>query len=208
MARRKRRQSDEAPGWVWMLFGLGIGLIIAFGVYMNLQPESSAAPAATVAAQPSAAEPVSEAPAPAAERAPAPKPDPVPEAAPAAQPESAGAADDDSMDFSFYDVLASFEVIIPEVESPAVRPEEVAEVSDPGVYVIQAGSFATRADAETQRARLALLGIETRVQRVSIDDRTFHRVRTGPIVDLGQLNSIRARLLAENIDSMVMRMTE
>ena len=51
MARRKRK-SDEAPGWVWMLFGLGIGLIIAFGVYMNGGPATSAPAATPVAAQP------------------------------------------------------------------------------------------------------------------------------------------------------------
>lgn len=201
MARRKRK-SDEAPGWVWMLFGLGIGLIVALGVYMNLQPAAPDASPAAVAAQPVAAEPIVEIP------PPAPQPAPAPPPATESQPQQQDTAEEESMQYSFYDVLASFEVVIPEVESPAVRREEVAEVSDPGIYVVQAGSFATQADAETQRARLALLGIETRVQRVAIDHRTFHRVRTGPIENLDQLNSIRARLLGENIDSMVMRMTE
>ena len=31
-------------------------------------------------------------------------------------------------------------------------------------------------------------GIESHIQRVSIDDRTYHRVRIGPIDDLEELN--------------------
>ena len=37
MARRNRNSSrrESAPGWVWMLFGLGLGLIVAIGVYLR-----------------------------------------------------------------------------------------------------------------------------------------------------------------------------
>lgn len=207
MARRKRkRSSDEAPGWVWMLFGLGIGLIIALGVYLNTRTDHVVAtnmPTAPVAAQPQ----------------PQPQPTtPEPEAATADAPavensaaESVPADDggkEDSYLFGFYEMLPDFEVVIHEVETPAPRAEDLVEIADPGVYVVQAGSFMAAADAEAQRARLALLGIESRLQRVSIDDRTFHRVRVGPIQDLDELNSIRARLLEGGIDSMIMRMTQ
>ena len=38
MAARKRRRSrskQEYPGWLWMLFGLSIGLSVAFAVYVK-----------------------------------------------------------------------------------------------------------------------------------------------------------------------------
>jgi cell division protein FtsN len=73
---------------------------------------------------------------------------------------------------------------------------------------LQAGSFGNADDAERQRANLALLGVESRVQRVSIDDRTFHRVRIGPIDELAELNSVRARLREADVDFLVMRMSD
>lgn len=196
MARRRKRKSDEAPGWVWMLFGLGIGLIIAFGVFVNTRPDATT----PSTAQPTPAQPAEPLPV-----AAPPEPEPEPEVV--AQPQTPDTeSGEDPNRFSFYDLLPSFEVVIPEVETPAAQAREVAAIADPGVYVLQAGSFLTATDAEAQRARLALLGVESRIQRVSIDDRNFHRVRIGPIEDLDELNSIRARLIGAEIESIVMRM--
>mgnify|MGYP001814156303 FL=1 len=41
MAKRKRRRStrrkkkQEYPGWLWMLFGLSLGLSVAFAIYVK-----------------------------------------------------------------------------------------------------------------------------------------------------------------------------
>jgi cell division protein FtsN len=187
-----------------MLFGLGIGLIIALGVYMNGRPTPNAPASEPVAAR--------RAESPVAESEPiTPVPEPVQQPEPetvvtsAAPPASEDGENPER--FGFFELLPNFEVIIPEVETAAPRTEAVAAIEDPGVYVIQAGSFLTEADADAQRARLALLGIESRIQRVSIDDRTFHRVRIGPVEDLDELNSIRSRLLGSGVESMIMRIT-
>lgn len=182
---RKRRRNEEAPGWVWMLFGLAIGLIIALGVYVNGRPNvTENAPIARI------------------EEAPV-----VTEAAPVEPPtQTIETAAENPDRFSFYDLLPQFEVIVPEIEQAAPRTNPTVAINEPGTYVLQAGSFLTAEDAESQRARLALLGIESRLQRVSIDDRTFHRVRIGPISDLDTLNSIRSRLLDAEVESLVMRM--
>ena len=45
------------------------------------------------------------------------------------------------------------------------------------------------ADADRLQASLALLGFESHVQRVTIDDDVFHRVRIGPIGDLDAAES-------------------
>lgn len=206
MARRKRK-SDEAPGWVWMLFGLGIGLIIAFGVYMNGGPATSAPAASPVAAQPPE-EPIIEQPQTAAEVEPsAADAQPAPEAKPE-EPVVESQDGEDPNRFGFYDFLASFEVVIPKAEAPAPQTEAVVAIEDPGIYLLQAGSFLTESDAEAQRARLGLLGIESRIQRVPIDDRTFNRVLIGPLEELDELNSIRARLTQANVESLVMKMAQ
>jgi cell division protein FtsN len=56
------------------------------------------------------------------------------------------------------------------------------------------------------RAQLALQGIESKVQRISVDNDTWHRVRIGPITDLRELNRIRDRLQEADMDYLVIRL--
>ncbi len=198
MARRRRHSArgDSAPGWVWMLFGLSLGLAVAFGAYLHGR---SGAPARTptAAAMPAPAE------SPAASedtQAAAPRRPATPSRA-QAEREAAAAR------FDFYEILPQFEVVVPEVETEQRRTAGTAPrpVEEPGSYVLQAGSFTSAADADRMQANLALLGIEARIQRVTIDDAVFHRVRIGPISDLAELDRVRTRLRDARIDTLLMR---
>jgi cell division protein FtsN len=108
--------------------------------------------------------------------------------------------------FTFYDMLPNFEVIIPEQEPDVAADIEPSAVVEPGLYVLQAGSFSAYADADRRRAELALHGIESQIQRVTIDDKTYHRVRVGPTNDLDKLNVLRSRLRAAQIDVLRIRL--
>jgi len=168
---------------MWMLFGLAIGLSVAFAIYMKDGPAIT--PHQPVAQQPaSMSSPMQPEPEPVAE-----KPD-----------------DESEPRFSFYDMLPNFEVIIPEQEPDVSRDEVVQAIEEPGIYVLQAGSFSELSDADRRRAELALLGVESRVQRVMIDDRTYHRVRIGPMDDLNRLNLIRERVREADIDVLRIRL--
>ena len=79
-------------------------------------------------------------------------------------------------------------------------------IVEPGLYVLQAGSFTLHTDADRRRAELALHGIESQIQRVTIDDKTYHRVRIGPTDDLNELNMLRSRLRAAQIDVLRIRL--
>jgi len=192
MARRNRKsnRTDSPPGWIWMLFGLGIGLVVAAGVYFRRAP-SPADHAATS----------TERPAPASDRAPARRGSPA-RGASAGNAEAAKASD---QRFDFYDILPQYEVVVPEVESTAGPSAKAKPVDEPGSYVLQAGSFGAAADAEKLKANLALLGIESRVQKVAIDDDVYHRVRIGPITDLDKLNRVRRQLHDAHINAMLMK---
>jgi cell division protein FtsN len=183
--RRKRQQArrkKEYPGWVWLVFGLTIGLSVAFAIYVN---GLSRIP--TVAVKQTAQQPAldnnNE------------RQDEVAAVAPAEAPDR----------FNFYEMLPNFEVIVPEQEPDVTKDVEPQAVVEPGVYVLQAGSFTLFEDADRRRAELALQGIESRVQRVSIDEKTYHRVRIGPLQDLDELNMIRSRLRQANIDVLRIR---
>ena len=77
-----------------------------------------------------------------------------------------------------------------------------------GTYVLQAGSFQNYADADRRRATLALQGIESQIQRVTIDQDTWHRVRVGPYSELNEVNRLRQQLRDGQIEVMVIRLSE
>ena len=181
----RKRQQQEYPGWVWMLFGLGIGLSVAMAIFMKNREPGAAVP-----------EPL---PSPASLASTIGNNNEVATAAPEEPPENR---------FDFYKMLPNFEVIIPEQEPDVSQDRETKAVELPGEYVLQAGSFTDYADADRRRAQLALLGIESRIQRVSIDDKTYHRVRIGPMRDLDKLNALRNRLRQAQIDVLRIRLSD
>lgn len=127
---------------------------------------------------------------------------------PKAEPKEEPARDDKPR-FDFYEMLPNFEVVIPEQDKDVRRSEEVTTVEQPGVYVLQAGSFRAPEDADRLRAQLALLGLESDIQTVTIDDnQTWHRVRIGPYTDLERLNAARSRLDENDIHALVIRLAE
>ena len=191
MAQRRKRRSgrskkeSEYPGWVWGLWGLTIGLSVAAAVWVSDR-------AGEVTNRPVARDPASleDALDDNSER----------EAMAETQTEATKSR------FEFYDMLPNFEVIIPETDPEVAADVEPRAVDIPGTYVLQAGSFTSYDDADRRRAQLALQGIESSIQRVSIDDKTFHRVRVGPTNDLDELNMLRSRLRAAKIDVLRIRL--
>ena len=107
--------------------------------------------------------------------------------------------------FDFYRMLPNYEVVIPEHEDVASTADE-PPVQAAGVYVLQAGSFRKAEDADRLRAQLALLGVESRIQRVTIDGAdTWHRVRIGPVDDLDELQKLRQTLARNSVEALVIR---
>lgn len=210
--RRPKQPARGAPRWPWLAGGFALGLVAAGGVYVaeRLAPgdvrdtvsrsdprAANAEPGASGGADGGAAGDDPEAGA----------TTPVPASAVESRADSGGEsrAPRDEPRFAFYELLPEFEVVVPEVESRAATGPPPAEVEEPGRYVLQVGSFTTRADADGMKANLALLGIESRLQRVAIDEEVFHRVRIGPLSDLDRINEIRAELQEAGIDSLLMR---
>ena len=177
--RRTTRQDDNYPGWVWMMFGLAIGLSVAVAVYFGDRPASTVAASTAAPAQPP------------------PALDDNGEAAtipPAKEPR-----------FDFYELLKKMEVEV-EKAAPSIRKDETPQaVVEEGTYILQAGSFSREEDAERRRAELGLLGIESRVFGADVNGRKRYRVYIGPISDLDRLNLLRSQLRAAGID--VLRIT-
>ena len=181
----KRHTPGGGPafnGWVGLGMGLALGLSVALAVHLHYRNLAPAEP------QPAA--------------------DAPPASAVAPTEEPAAPAADVGPGYDFYDMLPKFEVVVPEKEKP-VRPDAPpAAVDRPGPYVLQAGSYRDFAEADRIRSQLALQGIQARVQKVSVDADTWHRVRIGPISDPAELERIRQRLREADIDVLVIRVPE
>ena len=77
------------------------------------------------------------------------------------------------------------------------------------VYFIQAGSFQNPADADNQKARLAILGFESSVEPANLPDKgTWYRVRMGPYQKLDEINRIRQSLAQNGIEANLVKIKE
>lgn len=117
--------------------------------------------------------------------------------------------------FDFYTLLPEMEVVVDSqkqvpqkqiVTSPPQKTASVAKKVNQESYMIQVGSFKKAEDADGFRARLALLGIESKVQTVTIDNKdTWHRVQVGPISGRDSADKLQKQLKQNSIDSLLMR---
>jgi cell division protein FtsN len=178
----RRRPTGGFSGWTGLWCGLAAGLAIAAVIYIkDHRPDG---PSAHVARMDKRKMRASESP----------------------DPDGIDPAPDDSGGhYAFYDQLPKFEVLVPEKDKD-VRPDARAvPETRRGTYVLQAGSYKNFADADRVRAQLALQGVESKVQRVSVDNDTWHRIRIGPISNLDELNRLRERLRKADLDVLLIR---
>ena len=87
-------------------------------------------------------------------------------------------------------------------KSPNPTPNTGAE---PFMYFVQAGAFRTTEDAEAQRARLSLQGIDAKVTERDQAGRTVYRVRSGPFNKEEDADRIKDKLSATGVDAALVR---
>jgi cell division protein FtsN len=177
-----RRHAPGAPGqpfggWAGFGTGLGLGLAVALGVHLY-------------------------------DRNQVPIPvEPIPAAA--QSPASASASDDGAVsaadapvapELDFYDMLPKQEVEVP--GSSGKKTSSAARTPLPtGDAILQAGAFKQSTEAEKMQAQLALVGISAKIQRASVDDETWYRVRIGPIATVEELRVIQSKLREAEISA-------
>lgn len=103
--------------------------------------------------------------------------------------------------FDFYTLLPEREVIV-----PTERDVSETTPSTPIIYILQAGSFKNATDADKLRAQLLLMGLEARVDEVSVSGgELWHRVQVGPFYDRSKLSKARSTLISEGIDTLLLK---
>jgi cell division protein FtsN len=87
----------------------------------------------------------------------------------------------------------------------AAAPAPAAAGADPFLYFIQAGAFRTSEDAEAQRAKLSLIGLEAKVTEREQSGRTVYRVRIGPFERKEEADKQKERLEAGGVETALVR---
>lgn len=191
MSKDYKRPDPPARGGgssllIGILIGLVLGLVIALGVawYINKMPSPF------LDRPPTKNEPAKGA------APPAPKAQEKTAKAPEAKPR-----------FDFYKIL-------PGTEEPAtdqqVRDAQKKSTPSPKeTFFLQAGAFQNAPDADNLKARLALIGIEAKIQTATLPDKgVWHRVRVGPYTSVEELNRARDSLKQNGVETALIKVRE
>lgn len=72
-------------------------------------------------------------------------------------------------------------------------------------YILQAGAFGAAGDAETVKARIALLGLTARVEAADIQGKTVYRVRMGPYGTASELADAKRKLANGGLPALAIK---
>ncbi|MEJ2390327.1 MAG: SPOR domain-containing protein [Gammaproteobacteria bacterium] len=191
---KRTKKPGQLPGWAWMLGGLSIGLFVAFLVYLNndIHPgkKTNIVRAFKETLQDARSVRKHDA------KAPPPPPQDKHKAKTAVKPKPS---------FDFYTILPELEVAVPEQEIAAQSKKPASQQDNKTNYILQAGSFRDYKQADQLKAKLALQGIEAKIQSVQVNQDTWHRVRIGPIHEMARLTATLRRLKQQKIPVIIVK---
>ena len=95
----------------------------------------------------------------------------------------------------------------PAAAAAASKPgaKSTAPAAEAFVYHVQVGAFTKPEDAEQQRAKMAMLGMESKVSEREQSGRTVYRVRVGPFDTREEAEGAQTRLTNIGIDARLVR---
>jgi len=92
----------------------------------------------------------------------------------------------------------------------AAKPKQPAPQEKPAAdgasYLVQIASFRQTSDAERLKAKLALLGVQARIQQVTVNGKAYHRVRAGPYKGKQEVNKTRSMLSSNGLESIAIKL--
>ncbi len=89
--------------------------------------------------------------------------------------------------------------------APATPAAPAAGQDSQARYILQAGAFGASGDAEAVKARIALLGLNARVESASINGKTVYRVRMGPYGTATELAAAKDKLANGGLPALAIK---
>jgi cell division protein FtsN len=80
-----------------------------------------------------------------------------------------------------------------------------ASIEDRTSYQLQAGAYRQQEDAESMKAKLSLLGYESRILNAQVNGETLYRVRVGPYKQFDDMNKAKNRLSENRVEVTVIK---
>ena len=111
--------------------------------------------------------------------------------------------------FDFYKILPGNADAVPDAKTAAKTPdgksrnEKDTTLAEP--LYLQTGSYQNPADADNQKARLAMMGAEATVHQVMLQDKVWYRVRLGPFRKMDEVTGLRSELAKQGIEANVVK---
>lgn len=119
-------------------------------------------------------------------------------------------------EFQFYTILPEKEVSTPvpiaepDISLPQIESDNETQINQPnlpntgktGQYFLQAGSFRNGQDAKVLQGRIALMGLDVKLEEAVINGVTWKRVKVGPLNTMTEVQEVLARLRNNNINAM------
>ena len=108
--------------------------------------------------------------------------------------------------FDFYKILPGTAEEAKTAEKPTeTKSGNEKEATLAEALYLQTGSFQNAGDADGQKARLAMMGVEASVQQVMLHDKVWYRVRLGPFRKMDEVSNMRAVLAGQGIEANVVK---
>jgi len=102
--------------------------------------------------------------------------------------------------FDFYTLLPEQTLDIEASATVTAQPGKPSQF-----YLLQAGAFKQREDAESRRAQLLLLNLNPTIEETNGDNGRWYRVYLGPFASRSKLSKARSLTAAQNIDTLLLR---
>ena len=90
-------------------------------------------------------------------------------------------------------------------QSPAITTDSTIRPAKEAPYILQAGAFGASGDAESVKAKVALLGLSARVESAAIKGKTVYRVRMGPYATASELSEAKRKLASGGLPAMAIK---
>ena len=104
--------------------------------------------------------------------------------------------------FEFYEMLPDNEESVTEIELQKAAKQPLLK----DTYYLQVGSFKDTEDAESLKAKIAMLGMEAYVQSADLSEKgMWHRVRVGPFTNTDTIIRTRSSLLQSGIKANLIK---
>lgn len=123
---------------------------------------------------------------------------------PIPEPVATGAGKSPTLQYEFYEVLPSQDITVDVDPAEIPPPRNRSAVSDKQ-FLLQAGSFRDKDDADRHRAELLLLGLSPRIEETRGDTGRWFRVVLGPFANRSSMAKARSLTAQQDIDTLLVQ---